>query len=167
MKMTIRKLTTLFLVITANAVCAQEPPSTFYGEVGQLPLVVRFSDASKVTPKLVRSLIGINITENFAVEGVLGVTLNKDEDVTATMAGTFLKSHLAINEDVTFFGRLGVNRTMLGGVANGSITRTAYGIGLQTQFTRDFYGQFDYMIYGKSPNSESVRGATFSIGTRF
>ena len=78
MKMTIRKLTTLFLVITASAVCAQEPSSTFYGEVGQLPLVVRFSDASKVTPELVRSLIGVNITENFAVEGVLGVTLNKD-----------------------------------------------------------------------------------------
>lgn len=167
MKMTIRKLTALFLVITATAVCAQEPPTTIYGEVGQLPLVVRFSDTSKVTPKLVRSLIGINITENFAVEGVLGVTLNKDEAVTATMAGTFLKSHLAINEDVTFFGRLGVNRTMLGGVANGSITRTAYGIGLQTQLTKDFYGQLDYMIYGKSPNSESVRGATFSIGTRF
>ena len=168
MKTTIRVLTSVVLVFTTNVPYAQDRPSIdVYGEVGALHLKIKFADGSTVVPKLVRTTVGTNINENLAIEGILGSTFNRDEEVSAAMAGAFLRSHLPVTEDIELFGRLGRTRTILGGAASGSMNQTAYGLGLQKQFTKDVYGQIDYMLYGRGPKSESVRGLSVSVGTRF
>ncbi len=46
------------------------------------------------------------------------------------------------------------------------VISTLKGIEVQTQFTKDVYGQIDYMNLGKK-EGVSAKGITLSIGTRF
>jgi hypothetical protein len=168
------KLKFYFLILStlwAHSVLAQdkqqETSPVFYGEIAHLPLIVKFPDTSKIRPKLARITIGMDINENWALEGMAGTTVNKDEEVTATMGGVFLKPHTPVAEDVELFGRIGFNRALLGGSAGGAVSNVAYGFGMQMQLTKDYYGQIDYMMYGRGPNSESTRGLSLALGVRF
>ena len=169
MKTISRVLASLILVATAGVASAQTAAAQpkFYGEVGYLPLNIKFSDGSKVTPNLVRGVVGTEINDNLAAEGSLGLTLSKDDGVSATTVGAFLKPKYAITKDAEVFARIGVTRTSLGGEGTGSMTKAAYGFGAQMEINKDVYGQVDYMHYGKDAAGSTVRGFTVSIGTRF
>jgi hypothetical protein len=168
MKTISRVLASLVLVAAASVAGAQTAAAPkFYGEVRYLPLNIKFSDGSKVTPKLARVVVGTEINDNLAAEGSLGLTLSKAEGVSATMAGVFLKPKYAIDKDAEVFARVGVARTSLGGEGSGSMTKAAYGIGAQMAISKDVYGQVDYMHYGKDVAGSTASGFTISVGTRF
>jgi opacity protein-like surface antigen len=144
----------------------------YYGEIGLTPLHLK-SEAGDIShPQTMRFLIGKDIHENLAIEGLYVATYSKDSrpgfDAKATHYGLLLKPKYAITTETEVFARIGV--------AHSNFTATsvedrrgsdlAYGIGLQTYFSKSIYGQIDYMNY-YDKEGQSSKGYTVSIGTRF
>ncbi len=167
MKTINRVLASLILVATAGMASAQTAAKDFYVEGGLLGL--KFADStSSNTPMLARLVVGKEINQNLAVEGLAGVTLRKDEDLSATTVGAFLKPKMEVSKDVELFARVGVTHT--GTKYNSgsySTTKAAYGFGAQMQLSKDVYGQVDYMHYAKDGLGTNARRFTVSVGTRF
>jgi opacity protein-like surface antigen len=82
--------------------------------------------------------------------------------------GLFLKPKMALTENTEVFARAGVMRTEIIASPRGSHTGTdvAYGLGIQTNFTKSVYGQLDYM-HSYDRDSVAAKGYTLSLGTRF
>ena len=74
---------------------------------------------------------------------------------------------MEVTKDVEAFARIGALHTKYED-ESGSISKTkvSYGVGLQAQFTKDVYGQVDYMSYYKQ-DGMTAKGFTVSVGTRF
>lgn len=170
----------LLAVLATGTASAQSmnKDSGYYGEVGYSAIKFSDTDAS-TTPKLVRLIVGTNINENLDVEGAIAFTASKDDvkgstdgiKYSAQHVGFYAKPKIEIAKDTELFGRIGISRTTL--KANGtnestsdSFTKLAYGFGIQTQFTKDVYGQVDYMHLGKK-DGVTAKGFTLSVGTRF
>jgi opacity protein-like surface antigen len=167
MKTISRVLASLVLVATASMANAQTAAKDFYVEGGLLGL--KFADSkSSTTPLLARLTVGKEINRNLAVEGMAGFTLSKDEDLSATTTGAFLKPKFEISKDVEAFARVGVAHVATKyKTGSYSTTKAAYGFGVQMQLNKNVYGQVDYMHYGKDDAGSNARGFTVSIGTRF
>lgn len=173
-------LVTLFAVLAAGTVSAQSmsKSSGYYGEVGYA--ATKFSsEGVSTTPKLVRLVVGTNINANLDIEGTAALTASKgeykdDRDIhklSATNYGIYAKPKFDVAQDTEIFGRIGLSHTSYkdkyaASEGSDSFTKLAYGIGIQTQFTKDVYGQVDYMNLGKK-EGVSVKGFTLSVGTRF
>ena len=179
MKNSKNALVALLAVLATGAVSAQSMTNQdYYGEVGYTAL--KFDDGSSTpTPKLARFVVGKNINENLALEGIASFTVSKDTwregvnsgELSGKHVGIYAKPKMEIAKDTEIFGRIGLSRTAwksnsAAGDSNDSFTKIAYGVGLQTQFTKDVYGQVDYMALGKK-DGVSVKGFTVSVGTRF
>lgn len=165
MKTISRVLVSLVLVATAGMASAQTSAKDFYVEGGVLGLKFKDSTDSS-TPKLARFIVGKDINANLAVEAMGAFTVEKADGLSANEVGVFAKPKMLIANDTNAFIRVGVARTGLGGSGDGHITRAAYGVGVETQLSKDVYGQVDYMHYGKQADL-NVRGFTLSVGTRF
>ncbi|BDU52066.1 outer membrane beta-barrel protein [Limnohabitans sp. INBF002] len=169
MKTISRLLASLVLVATAGVASAQgkAPAHTdYYAEAGLLGLRLK-GDQGSDTPKLGRFIVGKEINRTLSVEGMAALTLKKADGTSADVLGVFVKPKMALAKDVDGFIRVGAATTSANGNGEqGLMTRMAYGFGVETQLTKDIYGQVDYMQYAKS-GSESVRGFTLSVGTRF
>ena len=158
-------LITLIAVLTTGAASAQsmKKESDYYAAVGYS--AIKFSDSeTSTTPKLARLTVGANINENLDVEGAIAFTASKH-------VGLYAKPKIEVAKDTEIFGCIGIAHTTL--KANGtnestsdSFTKLAYGFGVQTQFTKEVYGQVDYMHLGKK-DGVTAKGITLSIGTRF
>ncbi len=173
-------LVTLFAILAAGTVSAQSMSnnSGYYGEIGYS--AIKLDDgAAIVTPKLARLIVGTTINTNLDVEGMIAVTMTKadwkiDEitgKASAKHFGLYAKPKFEIAPDTEVFGRIGISRTSWKSETatdsgSDAFTKLAYGIGIQTQFNKDVYGQIDYMNLGKK-EGVSVKGFTFSIGTHF
>jgi len=167
MKTISRVLASLILVATAGVASAQTAAKEFYVEGGLLGLKFEDSTHSK-TPLLARLIVGKEINQNLAAEGMVGVTLSKDQDLSATTVGAFLKPKFEVAKDVEVFGRIGATHTGTKyNTGSYSTTRAAYGFGVQMQINKDVYGQVDYMHYAKDDVGTNARGFTLSVGTRF
>jgi len=165
MKTISRVLASLVLVAVAGMANAQTSAKDLYVEGGLLGL--KFKDSTdSVTPKLARFVVGKDINANLAVEAMGAFTVNKADGLSANEMAVFAKPKMLIAKDTNGFIRVGAARTGTGGTGDGHITRAAYGFGVETQLTKDVYGQVDYMHYGKSGDL-NVRGFTISVGTRF
>jgi hypothetical protein len=158
-------LASLVLVATAGVASAQTAAKDFYVEGGLLGLKFKDSTDSS-TPKLARFIVGKDINANLAVEAMGAFTLEKADGLSANELGVFAKPKMLIAKDTNAFIRVGAARTGTGGTGNGHVTRAAYGFGVETQLTKDIYGQVDYMQYAKDGDL-NVRGFTVSVGTRF
>ncbi|MEY3638623.1 MAG: hypothetical protein RIR68_1756 [Pseudomonadota bacterium] len=173
-------LVSLFAVLAAGTVSAQSmsKSSGYYGEVGYS--AIKFDDGdTSTTPKLARLIIGTNINANLDAEAAIALTASKGDvndsnengKLSAKQFGLYAKPKIEIAKDTELFGRIGISHTSW--KSNNSVsensdsfTKLAYGIGVQTQFTKDVYGQIDYMNLGKK-EGVSAKGITLSIGTRF
>lgn len=169
MKTINRVLASLILVATAGMASAQTAAKDFYVEGGLLGLEVKNNNINySATPMLARFLVGKEINQNLAVEGMTGFTVSKDDNLSGTTFGAYFKPKMEVSKDVEMFARIGVARTKLkDDSASETVTKVAYGFGAQVQFTKDVYGQVDYMHYGKYEEGATARGLTFSVGTRF
>ncbi len=173
-------LVTLFAVLAAGTASAQSmsKSSGYYGEAGYS--AIKLNDGvTSASPKLVRLIVGTNINTNLDLEGMVALTATKGDwknndsngKASAKHFGFYAKPKIEIAQDTEVFGRLGISHTSWKSEtstdsSNDSFTKLAYGIGIQTQFTKDIYGQVDYMNLGKK-QGVSAKGITFSVGTRF
>ncbi len=175
MKNSKNALVALLAVLATGAVSAQSmsKDSGYYGEIGYLALKFKDEDGATVTPKLARFVVGKELDKNLSVEGMYANTVTKDsvdggESYKGQTFGVYLKPKTEVAVGTEVFARVGVAKRTI--TANDgtdvSATKLAYGIGIQTQFTKDVYGQVDYMDLGKK-DGVSAKGLTVSIGTRF
>lgn len=170
-------LVALLAVLTTGAVSAQSMSNqAYYGEVGYTALNIKNdSNGFDITPKLARLIVGKEINKGLAVEGTYAFTASNDSATVnrtkytgkASLFGAYLKPKFEIAQDVEVFARVGALHTKYEDEGSSfSKTKLSYGIGVQTQFTKDVYGQVDYMYYGKQ-DSVTAKGFTISVGTRF
>jgi hypothetical protein len=176
MKNSKQALVALLAVFAVGSASAQgmKKESGYYGEVGYTPLSFGDSDIT-FKPKLARFIVGKDIHENLSIEGVYATTISKDSqqgvESSAGGYGIYLKPKMEVSKDTEIFARLGWVKTELklaraGVSASDSDSDVGYGFGVQTKFTKDIYGQVDYMNYYKK-DGVTAKGFTFSIGTRF
>lgn len=170
----------LFSVLTASTVTAQptNADASYYGEVGHLAL--KFDDGRvSVTPRLARFTVGKNINENLAFEVMAALTVSKGKwreadvqgELSGKQLGIYVKPKLKITKDTEIFARVGVSHSSWKSNTatdenNDSFAKLAHGLGVQTQLTKDVYGQLDYMDLGQK-NGLSAKGFSVSLGTRF
>ena len=168
----------LGLMVVVGTVSAQTMGKELYGELGYLGMKIT-ENATSVKPKLVRAVIGKEIEPNLAVEAMVGLTFSKDHlgsgaserQYASNTFGIYVKPMFEVVKDTQVFARLGAAHTTLkisnsSASASDSMNKLALGLGVQTQFNKDIYGQIDYMRYGKMNNIKSD-GITLSVGTRF
>jgi opacity protein-like surface antigen len=143
----------------------------YYGEIGYSPVEISGAGGDGKA-KAMRFLIGNEINKNLGVEAVYTTTTSKDSrvgyDATISSFGLLLKPKMALSESTQVFARAGIMRSEITASTSGSHTGTdfAYGLGIQTNFTKSVYGQLDYMrTYDR--DSISAKGYTLSLGTRF
>lgn len=172
-KLQLIAITTL-AVLCATGAQAQSRTSAdngYYAEIGYSPVDVSGAGGT-ATPDALRFLIGNELNKNLALEAFYMTTTSKDSRVgyNASISGfgMYLKPKMALSESTEVFARLGFMRADITASANGSHTGTdmAYGLGVQTNFTKSVYGQLDYMnSYDRS--GISAKGYTLSLGTRY
>jgi opacity protein-like surface antigen len=167
----------LLAVLAAGTASAQSSANQgYYGEVGYTALSIKNdNNGFDITPKLARLMVGKEINKNLSVEGTYAFTASDDSAAVygttytgkASMLGAYLKPKFALTNDVEAFGRIGVVHTMYEDEASSiSKTKLSYGAGIQAQFTKNVYGQVDYMQYYKH-GGITGKGFTLSVGTRF
>ena len=177
MKNSKNALVALLAILATGAVSAQSISNQgYYGEVGYTALNIKNdNNGFDITPKLARLVVGKEINKGLAIEGAYAFTASKDSAVVsgtkytgkASMFGAYLKPKFEIAQDVEVFARVGALHTKYEDEgSNFSKTKLSYGIGMQTQFTKDVYGQVDYMSYGKQ-DGVTAKGFTVSVGIRF
>ncbi len=170
-------LVTLLALLAAGTASAQSMSNQgYYGEVGYTALHIKNdNNGFAITPKLARLTVGKELDKNLAVEGTYAFTTSKDSGVVGGVTytgkesfyGAYLKPKMEIAKDVEAFARIGALHTKYED-ETGSLSKTklSYGIGVQTQLTKDVYGQVDYMSYYKQ-DGMTAKGFTVSVGTRF
>ena len=160
------------LVVNVAATHNTVQAEGLYGEIGLTPVHVK-SEAGDVShPQAMRFLIGTDLHENLALEALYVATYSKDSrpgfDAKATHYGLMLKPQYSITNETIAFARVGVAHANFTASSAGSRTGTdlAYGVGLQTNFSKSVYGQIDYMNY-YDKEGQSSKAYTLSVGTRF
>ncbi len=83
-------------LLTSSGVQAQDPinklgDSGLYGEVGYIPLTVRFENGAFIKPELVNLKIGVTFNENLSLEGIAATTVKENRGASVDMIGMFLK----------------------------------------------------------------------------
>ena len=177
MKNSKHALVALLAVLAAGTASAQSMSNQgYYGEVGYTASHIKNNNNGfAIAPKLARLTVGKELEKNLAVEGTYAFTASKDSGVVGgvkytgkeSFYGAYLKPKLEVARDVEVFARIGALHTKYEDEAGVlSKTKMSYGIGVQTQFTKDVYGQVDYMSYYKQ-DGMTAKGFTISVGTRF
>lgn len=161
-------------ILSATGVQAQSRTAAdngYYGEVGYSPVDVSGAGGG-ASPHAIRFLIGTELNKNLGLEATYTTTYSKDSrlgyDASFSGMGIFLKPKMALTESTEVFARVGAVRADITASTGGSHTGTdmAYGLGIQTNFTKTVYGQLDYM-QSYDRDSVAAKGYTLSVGTRF
>ena len=179
---------TVLMVGGAQAQMARSATTgTAYGELGYTQLKVDDSGTS-VKPGMLRGIVGYNLGDNLAVEGLLGFGVRKDSTTTTFagvplrvegdvrhMFGAYIKPKVMIGNAFELFGRLGYAETRLHATASvpgASATSSdsgsdwSYGLGGNFNIAPRAYVGVDYMRYYKK-NDTKIDGVTVSVGYRF
>ena len=159
--------TTLGLAALAFGAQAQ----SLYGEVGYTGLDYK-APGLKVSPDMVRGVVGYEFTPNLAVEGMVGLGAGSDTSSGTTLklnntVGVFGKVQAPVTDALKVYGRLGVARTSL--KANGvsdSDTGLAYGAGVTYDLSKTTYLNADYTKY-YDRDDQKLEGFTVGVGFRF
>ncbi len=159
--------TTLGLALLAAGAQAQ----SVYGEVGYTGLDYK-EPGLKVSPAMVRGVVGYEFTPHLAVEGMVGLNGGSDSSSGTTlkvdnMVGVFGKVQAPVTDALKVYGRLGLARTSL--KANGasdSDTGVAYGAGVTYDLSKTTYLNADYTKY-HDRDDQKLEGFTVGVGFRF
>jgi hypothetical protein len=159
-------------LLTSSGVQAQDPinklgDSGLYGEVGYIPLTVRFENGAFIKPELVNLKIGVTFNENLSLEGIAATTVKENRGASVDMIGMFLKPKISLTERTEVFALTGLTHLRAGGTAYGSSTRGSFGAGIQTKFNEHQYLQLNYLRYATGKGREVVQGFNLSLGTSF
>lgn len=163
-----RKITTILgLALLAAGAQAQ----SVYGEVGYTGLEYK-EPGLKVSPAMLRGVVGYEINPNVAVEGMLGLN-GGSETASGThlklnnMIGVFGKVQAPLTDALKIYGRLGLARTDLkfNGVSD-SGSSLAYGAGVTYDLSKTTYLNADYTQY-HDRNDQKLGGMTVGVGFRF
>jgi opacity protein-like surface antigen len=165
------RFTQISTVLGFTLLAAGAQAQSLYGEVGYTGLDYR-APGLKVSPGMVRGLVGYEFTPNLAVEGMVGLGAGSDSDSGTSLklkntVGVFGKVQAPITEDLKVYGRLGVARTSLqtNGVSD-SDTGLAYGAGVTYDLSKTTYLNADYTKY-LDRDSKKLEGVTVGVGFRF
>ena len=152
--------------------------SGYYGEVGYLGIKYKEDGGASASPKMIRGIVGKEIDANWAVEAMIAFTASKGTlsrgsnlELSGSGYGIFVKPKMEVAKDTEVFGRLGYAHSKWdlsspNATSSESRNRVAYGIGLQTKFTKEVFGQIDYMKYSRD-SGWTADGITLSVGTGF
>ena len=179
MKKIIFALPALSMALAFNA-SAQTVAPSFYTEVGYASVPYHDSGYNLGTLGVLNFKFGINVHENFAVEGALGTGMQDasfyygSTRVTTTlnnMYGIYAKPKVKIADNFEVFGRLGythinMNLSALSSTFNAYSGSLSYGLGAQYSFTKSVYGELDWMSY-YSKNGASGKGPSINVGYKF
>ena len=179
MKKIIRILSVSALLATAAVAQAQ-----VYVEGGVAPLTLKDNEAPvlKAKPTVLTGIVGYEINPNVAVEGFLGLGLNKSSvtlggastNVDAKISssyGVFLKPKVMVSNEVELFARLGYAKSTLKLSTRGeSESQTegsfAYGLGGNYYLNKQTYLTASYMnLYSKE--GTKATGFNFGVGYNF
>lgn len=161
-------------IIGATGAQAQNRTSAdngYYGEIGYSQVDVSGAGGA-AKPDAARFLIGNELNKNLNVEVLYITTVSKDSrtgyDAAVSGYGIFLKPKMALTDNTEIFARVGAMRSKITAATGGAHTGNdvAYGLGIQTNFTKTVYGQLDYM-QSYDRDSVAAKGYTLSLGTRF
>ncbi len=159
--------TTLGMALLAAGAQAQ----SLYGEVGYTGLDYK-EPGLKVSPAMVRGVVGYEFTPNLAVEGMVGLNGGSDSSSGTTlkvdnMVGVFGKVQAPVTDALKVYGRLGVARTSLkaNGVSHGD-TGLTYGAGVTYDLSKTTYLNADYTKY-HDRDDQKLEGFTVGVGFRF
>jgi hypothetical protein len=161
-----------WVVAICNSSYAQDQNTTeynkaIYGEIGYLPLTVRFENGAFIKPELVNLKLGVKFNENLSLEGIAATTVKENRGASVDMIGMFLKPKISLTERTEVFALTGLTHLRAGGTAYGSSTRGSLGAGIQTKFNQRQYLQLNYMRYATGKGREVVQGFNLSLGTSF
>lgn len=176
-----KRLIPLFAMATLAAGTASVQAQGLYGEVGYTPLKLESSvgglDFSS-SPSNVRGIIGFELNNNLAVEGMLGLNA-QDSTVKVNginsgvkaevdnMVGVFVKPKIQVGPGLELFGRVGAARTQLSvGGETDSAASVAYGLGASFQLNDALSLNADYMTYHDKDDT-TLRGVTVGVGYKF
>ena len=179
MKTISRVLASLVLVATAGVVSAETAAKDFYVEGGLVPMNIS-GDGVDLTPVAARVTLGKNINDNLSVEGVYLLTASKDSmkidnvnvDIAIAGYGVYLKPKFSVAKGTEVFGRIGYTSAKLTAsvgsvsVTGDTVNSLSYGAGLQTEISKDWYAQADYMVFSKKDGG-TAKGFGVSAGYRF
>lgn len=159
--------TTLGLALLAAGAQAQ----SLYGEAGYTGLDYR-EPGLKVSPGMVRGVVGYEFTPNLSLEGMVGINGGSDSASGTSLklkntVGVFGKVQAPITDGVNLYGRLGVARNDL--EVNGTSsadTGLAYGLGVTYDLSKTTYLNADYTKY-YDRDDKKLEGVTVGVGFRF
>jgi len=157
-----------------------------YGEIGYT--TVSFDDSSfgstwKSSPKALRGLVGYELNENLAIEGMIGLGLGNDgikvkgQNVLGAnlkidnMYGVYITPKVKLANNLEGFVRAGyahVKGTVSdnGQSSSGSESGFSYGLGARYAFDKNMSLNFDYMSYLDKSNAKAT-GFTVGVGYKF
>jgi len=175
-------LAAALLTVSATGAMAQAQANKESGFCAELGLAqvyykepaVNFNNAMGVLKA------GYNINKYIAAEVMAAGNLNsanfnygstKINAKVSSAYGGFAKFSLPVNDDFSLFVRAGVTSATVEassryGAAWSSGSDFSYGGGAQFNFTKDVYGQVDYMSY-YNKNNITVQAPSISVGYKF
>ncbi|MFP8779012.1 outer membrane beta-barrel protein [Hydrogenophaga sp. RWCD_12] len=175
------------LLATAALLAALGSPATqaqsVYGELGYSNLSLKLSVPviglrASASPNMVRGLVGLQLTDGFALEAIGGLNSGKGT-YTASNTGTqyrgkvdqlyglYVTPKFGLGP-VEVFGRVGMASSKISfqGLGSGSDKKLSYGGGLRLMPTSKLSLSVDYMNYLDSGGA-SVNGYSLNLGLRF
>ena len=165
------RFTKISTVLGFTLLAAGAQAQSMYGEVGYTGLDYK-EPGLKVSPAMVRGIVGYEFSPNLAMEGMVGLNGGSDSASGTTLklnntVGVFGKMQAPLADGVNVYGRLGVARTSL--KANGvsdSDTGLAYGVGMTYDLSKTTYLNADYTKY-YDRDDQKLEGVTVGLGFRF
>lgn len=176
------KKITLVSVLALAAIGAQ---AQTYGEIGYT--TVSFTDPSssptiKTSPKALRGLMGYEISENIAIEGIIGLGLGSDSIKVNgqssganlkinSMYGVYLTPKAKLADNLEGFVRAGYmhvkgTATDSGSSSTSSESGFSYGFGARYALDKNMSLNVDYMSYLNKTDIKAT-GFTVGIGYKF
>lgn len=179
-------LVVAILTVVATGAMAQSQANKetgFYAELGLAQAYYKEGNAN-FDNTMAEIKAGYNINKYIAAEVMAAGNLNSanfnigSTSINAKVSsayGGYAKFSLPVNDDFSLFVRAGVtsatvNATATNGGRYASTWSTgsdfSYGAGAQFNFTKDVYGQVDYMSY-YNKNNITVQAPSISVGYKF
>lgn len=172
------KKVTMAAVLALAAIGAQ---AQIYGEIGYTAVSHdRNSDGSslKSSPKAIRGLVGYELSENIAIEGIVGLGIGNGsvqvdgqniagaKQKIDNMYGLFLTPKVKLADNLEGFVRAGYTNgkgtiSYNGQSASSSESGFSYGLGARYTLDKNMSLNVDYMSY---LNKTDVKAAGFTVG---
>lgn len=176
-------------LFAAPAAFAQSAASGTYGELGIAQVSFAVSDASVPTlkPTVLRAVVGYGLSDNFALEGMLGAGMSDasaDLSTSASaklkvesMVGAYLKVKAQAAPGVELFGRVGyakirtnasfaVPAWSLSSSASSEVDGASWGLGAKIAVSPTVALTVDFMSYFNKDGGTAT-GPTFGVAYKF